>query len=56
MLTTSGEPQCSKTKAAPNLTEFAPTTMLYDRTGILRKKVTGFEYTSVFEAGVKSLL
>ena len=36
--------------------EGLPTTMLYDRAGILRKKVIGFEYTSVFEADVKSLL
>src|SRR3984893_807006 len=27
-----------------------PTTMLYDRKGILRKKVIGFEYTDAFEA------
>jgi thiol-disulfide isomerase/thioredoxin len=36
--------------------EGLPTTMLYDRAGILRKKVIGFEYTSVFEADVKPLL
>ncbi len=33
-----------------------PTTMLYDRQGILRKKVVGFEYTDVFEADLKPLL
>jgi thiol-disulfide isomerase/thioredoxin len=33
-----------------------PTTLLYDRQGIMRKKVIGFEYTSVFDAAVKSLL
>ncbi len=33
-----------------------PTTMLYDRQGILRKKVIGFEYTDVFEADLKPLL
>ena len=33
-----------------------PTTMLYDREGVLRKKVIGFEYTSVFEAELKPLL
>jgi len=33
-----------------------PTTLLYDRQGILRKKVIGFEYTRVFEEEVKALL
>src|SRR6266478_4276596 len=33
--------------------EGLPTTMLYDRQGILRKKVVGFEYTSVFESALK---
>ncbi|HEV3040560.1 MAG TPA: TlpA disulfide reductase family protein [Candidatus Angelobacter sp.] len=33
-----------------------PTTLLYDRQGILRKKIIGFEYPEVFEAGLKSLL
>jgi thiol-disulfide isomerase/thioredoxin len=36
--------------------EGLPTTMLYDRQGILRKKVIGFEYTDVIEAEVKPLL
>jgi thiol-disulfide isomerase/thioredoxin len=36
--------------------EGLPTTMLYDRAGILRKKVIGFEYTSVFEAELRPLL
>jgi thiol-disulfide isomerase/thioredoxin len=36
--------------------EGLPTTMLYDRAGILRKKVIGFEYTSVFEAKLRPLL
>ena len=36
--------------------EGLPTTMLYDRSGILVKKVIGFEYTSVFEAELSSLL
>jgi len=36
--------------------EGLPTTMLYDRQGILRKKVVGFEYTSVFESALKPLL
>lgn len=36
--------------------EGLPTTMLYDRDGILRKKVIGFEYTGVFEAKLKPLL
>ena len=36
--------------------EGLPTTMLYDRQGILRKKVIGFEYTDVFEADVRPLL
>ncbi len=33
-----------------------PTTMLYDRQGILRKKEIGFEYTENFEAALKPLL
>jgi thiol-disulfide isomerase/thioredoxin len=33
-----------------------PTTMLYDRKGILRKKVIGFEYTDVIESDLKPLL
>jgi|SRR5437016_344313 len=33
-----------------------PTTMLYDRQGILRKKVVGFEYTNVMESAAKPLL
>ena len=33
-----------------------PTTMIYDREGILRDKVIGFEYTSHFEEEVKALL
>jgi len=33
-----------------------PTTMLYDRHGILRKKIVGFEYTSVVESELKPLL
>jgi thiol-disulfide isomerase/thioredoxin len=36
--------------------EGLPTTMLYDRQGILRKKVIGFEYTDAFEAALKRLL
>jgi thiol-disulfide isomerase/thioredoxin len=36
--------------------EGLPTTMLYDRQGILRKKVIGFEYTDSFETALKSLL
>ena len=32
------------------------TTMLYDRQGILRKKVIGFEYTDAFESALKPLL
>ena len=36
--------------------EGLPTTMLYDRQGILRKKVIGFEYTNVVESEVKALL
>jgi hypothetical protein len=30
--------------------------MLYDRQGVLRKKVIGFEYTDVIEADLKPLL
>jgi cytochrome c biogenesis protein CcmG/thiol:disulfide interchange protein DsbE len=33
-----------------------PTTMLYDRQGILRKKVIGFDYTSAFESALTPLL
>jgi thiol-disulfide isomerase/thioredoxin len=36
--------------------EGLPTTMLYDRQGILREKVVGFEYTDVIESSVKALL
>ena len=36
--------------------EGIPTTMLYDRRGILRNKVIGFEYTDTFEAAVRALL
>jgi len=36
--------------------EGLPTTMLYDRQGILRKKIIGFEYTSVIESELKGLL
>ncbi len=36
--------------------EGLPTTMLYDRQGILRKKIIGFEYTSVIEEDLKPLL
>jgi thiol-disulfide isomerase/thioredoxin len=33
-----------------------PTTLLYDREGVLRKKVIGFEYSDVFETELKKLL
>lgn len=36
--------------------EGLPTTLIYDRRGILRNKIIGFEYTSKIEAIVKSLL
>ena len=36
--------------------EGLPTTMLYDRQGILRKKVIGFEYIETFETALKPLL
>lgn len=36
--------------------EGLPTTMLYDRHGILRKKIIGFEYTNVIESELKPLL
>ncbi len=36
--------------------EGLPTTMLYDRQGILRKKVIGFEHTDVFETELGPLL
>lgn len=36
--------------------EGLPTTLLYDRQGVLRKKVIGFEYTKAFESELQSLL
>src|SRR5579864_59010 len=36
--------------------EGLPTTLLYDRKGILRKKVIGFEPTETFESALKPLL
>jgi len=36
--------------------EGLPTTLLYDRQGVLRYKVTGFEYTETVEKQVKELL
>ena len=36
--------------------EGLPTTMLYDRQGILREKVVGFEYPDTFEGYLKPLL
>lgn len=36
--------------------EGIPATMLYDRQGLLRKRVIGFEYTDVFESELKPLL
>jgi|SRR5581483_2781021 len=36
--------------------EGLPTTMLYDRNGILRWKIVGFEYTDNVEAALKPLL
>lgn len=36
--------------------EGLPTTMLYDRQGILRQKVVGFEYAEVIESDLKPLL
>src|SRR5713226_8795699 len=36
--------------------EGLPTTLLYDRQGILRSKVIGFEYTDVVESEIKPLL
>jgi thiol-disulfide isomerase/thioredoxin len=36
--------------------EGLPTAMLYDRQGILRRKIVGFEYTSVFESELTPLL
>lgn len=48
--------------ASPSITEKfggllgLPTTLIYDRNGILRQKIIGFEYTSNVEADVKRLL
>jgi thiol-disulfide isomerase/thioredoxin len=36
--------------------EGLPTSMLYDRRGILRQKIIGFEYTDVIESELKPLL
>ncbi|MGA7917228.1 MAG: TlpA disulfide reductase family protein [Candidatus Acidiferrales bacterium] len=36
--------------------EGLPTTLLYDRQGILRQKIVGFEYTSVVESDLKPFL
>ena len=36
--------------------EGLPTTLIYDRQGILRQKIIGFEYTNVIEADLKKLL
>jgi thiol-disulfide isomerase/thioredoxin len=36
--------------------EGLPTTMLYDRQGVLRKKVIGFEYTDAIESALKPIL
>jgi hypothetical protein len=36
--------------------EGLPTTMLYDRQGILRQKIIGFEYTDAIETDLKALL
>jgi thiol-disulfide isomerase/thioredoxin len=33
-----------------------PTTLIYDRSGVLRKKIVGFEYTDNVEAVLKPLL
>src|SRR5579859_7634609 len=36
--------------------EGLPTTLIYDRQGILRQKIIGFEYTDVIEKDLKALL
>jgi hypothetical protein len=36
--------------------EGLPTTMLYDRNGILRQKIVGFEYPDVVESEIKPLI
>jgi thiol-disulfide isomerase/thioredoxin len=36
--------------------EGLPTTMLYDRQGILQKKIVGFEYTNVIESELRPFL
>jgi thiol-disulfide isomerase/thioredoxin len=36
--------------------EGLPTTLLYDRQGILQKKIIGFEYTNVIESELRPLL
>jgi hypothetical protein len=36
--------------------EGIPTTMIYDRQGVLRNKIIGFEYTDVVESNLKPLI
>jgi hypothetical protein len=36
--------------------EGLPTTLIYDRQGILQQKIIGFEYTDVIETDLKPLL
>jgi thiol-disulfide isomerase/thioredoxin len=36
--------------------EGLPTTLLYDRQGVLRKKIIGFEYTDIIESELRPLL
>src|SRR5262245_4001525 len=36
--------------------EGLPTTLIYDRNGILHNKIIGFEYTSTFEESLKQML
>jgi thiol-disulfide isomerase/thioredoxin len=36
--------------------EGLPTTMLFDRSGVLRKKIIGFEYTEAVESDLKPIL
>jgi len=36
--------------------EGLPTTMIYDRQGVLRQKIVGFEYTAVVESELKAML
>lgn len=47
---------CEELKLKFGGIEGLPTTMLFDRQGILRKKIIGFEYTDAIDAALTPLL